>query len=177
MIVLVVGAPGITTAQPYVSLEELNKHFFSQKSEPEKEWKTFYSQEYKFSLNYPDNKSSITDIYLQGTVFSKQFFTPPFDFVIAVKPSNMDPQESLVMYSQNLPSHFELMDGGKITTIVQDGVVGYLIRAINEQNGTWNYVINCGKNGYLYSFMFSSPFSGPDIDHMDNTVDSIKFFD
>jgi hypothetical protein len=82
-----------------------------------------------------------------------------------------------MVYSQNLTSHYDRLEGGKVIPLVEDGVVGYLIRAINEQNGSWNYVINFSNNGYLYSFMFESPFNGANIEQVDSIVDLIKFFD
>ena len=141
-------------------------------------WTTFYNPDYKFSLNYPANESTtVIDINSPESLLGKQFSTPPISFAIIVKPSNIDPQEYTVAYSQNLPVHYDLLEGGKVISIVEDGVEGYLVRAINEQNGSWNYIINFGKNGYLYSFMFQSPFNDVDIEQVNSIVDSIKFFD
>lgn len=142
------------------------------------EWKTFYSPDYKFSLNYPSsNNSTIADIKSSGSLLAKQFNIPTLNFVIIVKPSTIDPQGYTVQYSQNLPSYYDLFEGGKVTPIVEDGVVGYLLRTINEQNGSWNYIINFSNNGYLYSFMFSSPFNESDMKKVESMIDSIKFFD
>ncbi|TVP40715.1 PsbP-related protein [Candidatus Nitrosocosmicus arcticus] len=143
------------------------------------EWKTFYSPEYRFSLNYPTNESTttITDNNSSDFQFGKQFSTPPINFTVMVKQSTMDPQEYTIAYSQKLPSYFDTLEGGKITPIVEDGVVGYLLRAINEQNGSWNYIISFSNNGYLYAFTFETPFNGSDIDQVNSIVDSIKFFD
>jgi hypothetical protein len=46
------AAPILATAQT-ISLEELNKHFYSQNPETKKEWKTYINPEYKFMMGYP----------------------------------------------------------------------------------------------------------------------------
>ena len=67
------------------------------------DWTTYYSPDYKFSFDYPDN-SSISD--LPGTWFDKSFISPKVSFVVNVNESSLvDPHELAVMNSLTLPPY------------------------------------------------------------------------
>ena len=67
------------------------------------DWTTYYSPDYKFSFDYPDN-SNISD--LQGTWFDKSFISPKVSFVVNVNESSLvDPHELAVINSLTLPPY------------------------------------------------------------------------
>jgi len=177
MVVLVVGAaPNLTTAQQTTKekADKLWEKFLA--TEPEKKWKTFYSPEYRFSINYPsDNFTTISITNDDG--FKIDSKSDMVNFVVKVNPIKIGAQEFMVRYTQYVPEHFTILEGNKVSPITQDGVVGYMIQAINHQNGAWNYVMDFDHKGYSYFFIFEVPFTTEDINNADNMINSIKFFD
>ncbi len=86
-------------------------------------WDTFYSPEFKFSVDYPIN-SNITNEDLDAS-FSKMFMQPEVSLVaMVVTNSSVDPQELAVSRSLNLSGGDELLAGG-VQPLVQDTILRY----------------------------------------------------
>ena len=97
-------------------------------------WKTFYSPEFKFAFDYPNNHTTITDRVSNGTLLDKLIETPLTNFIIKVENDTKDPQEVLVALSQKLSSDYNPIEGG-VKPIMVDGIPGYMYDAIGLKNG------------------------------------------
>ncbi|MDF0680698.1 MAG: hypothetical protein P0116_07010 [Candidatus Nitrosocosmicus sp.] len=80
------GRPNLATAQQQIEtkekLDKLWEKFLNTKPE---EWKTLYSPEYKFSIDYPVNNTKVEDdkpsfMYLYG----KNISSPSFNMIVYV---------------------------------------------------------------------------------------------
>ena len=155
LIVLMIGAPTILAQQTT-------------------EWTTYYSPDYKFSFDYPDN-SNISD--LQGTWFDKSFISPNVSYVVNIdKSSLIDPHELAVINSLTLPPHQTLMEGG-VQRLDQDGIKGYYYSVMNHKTPSIMTFVHFSNNGNVYSFKILGPNDSFDTRDTNEVVNSIKFFD
>lgn len=138
------------------------------------DWTTYYSPDYTFSFDYPDN-SNISN--LPGTWFDKSFVSQNISFVISVdKSSLLDPQELAVINSLTLPPHQTLIEGG-VQPLLQDGIEGYYYLVMNHNTASIMTIAYFGNNGNVYSFMILGPNGSFDTSDINKVVSSIKFFD
>jgi len=138
------------------------------------DWTTYYSPDYKFSFDYPDN-SNISDF--QGTWFNKSFISPNVSYVVNIdKSSLIDPHELAVINSLTLPPHQTLMEGG-VQRLDQDGIKGYYYSVMNHKTPSIMTFVHFSNNGNVYSFKILGPNGSLDTRNIDKVVSSIKFFD
>jgi len=155
LIVLMIGAPTILAQQTT-------------------EWTTYYSPDYKFSFDYPDN-SSISDLH--GTWFDKSFTSQNVSFVVSISKSSLiDPYELAVINSLMLPPHQTILEGG-VHPVVQDGIKGYYYLVMHHKTASIMAFAHFSNNGNVYSFMILGSNGIFDTKDLYKVINSIKFFD
>lgn len=156
LVVLMVGAPTISAQQQQT------------------DWTTYYSPDYKFSFDYPDN-SNISN--LPGTWFDKSITSPKVSFVVNVnKSSLLDPHDLAVINSLTLPPHQTLIERG-VHPLVQDGIKGIYYLVMNHKTASIMSFVHFSNNGNVYSFKILGPNGSFDTRDISEVVSSIRFFE
>ena len=112
--------------------------------------KTFYSPEYKFAFDYPNNQTTITNKSLSDSEFYKLIINPNINFYVKVSKSIMVPQEFLVAYAQALPDNYITIEGG-VKPVIVEWTSDYRFNALNDINGAMATVTNFNHNGLCIS--------------------------